>query len=94
MSKFCITFILLTFIPSLSFPQTHDIQFDHITTADSLKDVRPVVGAQQTRPTMTWLSLFDGSANLQARETRIAAGSVQVPIESVSLDPPMLGYCF
>lgn len=55
---------------------------------DGLKDVRPVVGAQQTRPTMTWLSLFDGSTNRQAREARMAAGSVQVPIESVSLDPP------
>jgi hypothetical protein len=56
---------------------------------DGLKDVRPVVGAQQTRPTMTWLSLFDGSTNRRAREARMAAGSVQVPIESVSLDPPV-----
>jgi hypothetical protein len=55
---------------------------------DGLKDVRPVVGAQQTRPTMTWLSLFDGSTNRRAREARMAAGCVQVPIESVSLDPP------
>jgi hypothetical protein len=55
---------------------------------DGLKDVRPVVGAQQTRPTMTWLSLFDGSTNRRAREARMTAGSVQVPIESVSLDPP------
>ena len=55
---------------------------------DGPKDVRPVVGAQQTRPTMTWLSLFDGSTNRQAREVRMAAGSVQVPIEGISLDPP------
>jgi hypothetical protein len=55
---------------------------------EGLKDVRPVVGAQQTRPTMTWFSLFDGSTNRKARVARMAAGSVQVPIESVSLDPP------
>jgi hypothetical protein len=55
---------------------------------NGLRDVRPVVGAKQTRPTMTWLSLFDGSTNPQAREARMAAGSVQVPIESVFLDPP------
>ncbi len=53
-----------------------------------LKDMRPVVGAQQTRLTMTWLSLLDGSTNRRTREARMAAGVVQVPIESVSLDPP------
>ncbi len=55
---------------------------------DGLKDIRPVVGALQTQPTMTWLSLFDGSTNPLARKVRMTAGSVQVPIESVSLDPP------
>ena len=53
-----------------------------------LNDVRPVVGAQETRPTMTWFSVFDGSTSRRAREARLAFGSVQLPIERIVLDPP------
>ena len=60
---------------------------------EGLRDIRPVIGAQQTRPTMTWLSLFDGATNLQARGARMAAGNVQVPIDSVFLDPPGPEHC-
>lgn len=55
---------------------------------DGPNDTRPVVGAQITRPTMTWVRLFDGSTNPQHRNARMTAGSVLTAIEGVSLDPP------
>lgn len=51
-------------------------------------DVRPVVGAEQTEPTMTWFSLFAGSTNPRGRAARMASRTAPEPIESVSLDPP------
>jgi hypothetical protein len=57
-------------------------------SVEGLDDVRDVVGAQVTRPTMTWFSVFDGNANRRARDARLASSSAQVPIESVMLDPP------
>jgi hypothetical protein len=53
-----------------------------------LEDVRPVVGAERTLPTRTWFTLFDGSTNQRVRAARTASGTLQAPIDSVSLDPP------
>ncbi len=53
-----------------------------------LDDNRPVVGAQQTRPTMTWFSVFDGNSRRRVRGARLVAGSVLTPIDGVFLDPP------
>jgi hypothetical protein len=61
----------------------------HVWVAiEGVNDVRPVVGAQETRPTMTWFSVFDGNTNGRARKARLASGCVQVPIEAVVIDPP------
>jgi hypothetical protein len=53
-----------------------------------LEDLRPVVGAQRTRPTRTWFTLVDGSSNPRVREARGAAGTAQTPVGSLVLDPP------
>ncbi len=53
-----------------------------------LDDVRPVVGAEQTPPTRTWFTLFEGSSNLHVREVKMAAVLDEAPIDSVVLDPP------
>ena len=53
-----------------------------------LDDIRPVVGAERTLPTRTWLSLFSGSSNPRVRELKTASGTVQLPIRGISLDPP------
>ena len=53
-----------------------------------LDDVRPVVGAEQTPPTRTWFSLFEGSSNPHVRETKIAGRIVESPVDLVLLDPP------
>ncbi len=53
-----------------------------------LEDVRPVVGAEQTLPTRTWFSLFEGSSNPRVREVKIAAVIDEASVDSVSLDPP------
>lgn len=50
-------------------------------------DVRPVVGAQRTDPTMTWFSLFAGSTNPRGRAARMASGTAPEPIDAVSIDP-------
>jgi hypothetical protein len=55
---------------------------------EGAKDTRPVVGAEVTRVTMTWLRLFHGSTNPRARTARTAAGNVETAIEGVSLDLP------
>lgn len=61
----------------------------HVWVAiDGLKDTRPVVGAQQTRPTMTWYAVFDGNSNQRVRDARRIAGEVRTAIDSVRLDPP------
>jgi hypothetical protein len=52
------------------------------------EDVRPVVGAEQTLPTRTWFSLFEGSSNPRVRELKIAAVINEAKVDSVSLDPP------
>jgi hypothetical protein len=55
---------------------------------EGARDVRPVVGAQVTRPTMTWFSLFHGSTSSRGRQLRLASGTAPESIEGVSLDPP------
>lgn len=52
-----------------------------------LEDTRPVVGAEQTLPTRTWFSLFEGSSNPRVREVKIAAVIDEASVDSVSLDP-------
>jgi hypothetical protein len=52
------------------------------------EDVRPVVGAEQTLPTMTWFSLFSGSNNPRVRTAKTASGTAQAQIEGVLLDAP------
>lgn len=49
-------------------------------------DVRPVVGAHSTEPTMSWFGLFTGSTNPSDREARMASGTAPERIEAVSLD--------
>ncbi len=51
-------------------------------------DVRPVVGAEQTQPTRTWLTVLEASSNLRVRAAKEAAGMTETQIDSVSLDPP------
>lgn len=51
------------------------------------QDLRPVVGAERTLPTMTWFNLFTGSNNVRARKAWTASGTSSVPIDSVFLDP-------
>jgi len=64
---------------------THDI---HIWVAiEGAQDVRPVVGAQQTLPTLTWFTVFTGSNNARGREIWTASGTPVVPIEGVYLEP-------
>ena len=53
-----------------------------------LEDVRPVVGAEQTLPTRTWFSLFEGSSSPRVREVKMAAVIDEALVDSVSLDPP------
>ncbi len=53
-----------------------------------VEDVRPVVGAEQTLPTRTWFSLFEGSSNPRVREMKMAAVINEGSVDSVSLDPP------
>jgi len=52
------------------------------------QDMRPVVGAARTVPTMTWFNLFTGSNNARSREIWTASGTSFVPIDSVFLEPP------
>lgn len=64
-------------------------QHNHVwVRVEGPDDVRSVVGAQETWPTMTWFSLFIGSTNPRDREVRRASGSLAEPIEGLSLDPP------
>ncbi|MCL4511928.1 MAG: hypothetical protein M1470_12780 [Bacteroidetes bacterium] len=53
-----------------------------------LDDVRPVVGAEQTPPTRTWFTLFEGSSNSRVREVKTAAVIAERPVDSVFLDSP------
>lgn len=50
------------------------------------QEVRTVVGAQRTLPTMTWFSLSAGSANPRGRELRERSRTSPDPIEKVSLN--------
>lgn len=52
------------------------------------EDVRPIMGAEQTPPTRTWLTLFSGSTNPRVRKAKTAAGTLQAEIEGVALDAP------
>jgi len=56
-----------------------------------LDDVRPVVGAEQTPPTQTWFTLFEGSSNPRVREAKIASGTPESAVDSVVLAPPEPG---
>jgi hypothetical protein len=53
-----------------------------------LDDVRPVVGAERTLPTRTYLALLEGSSNRRVRETKLAAGASEASVDSVVLVPP------
>jgi hypothetical protein len=55
-----------------------------------IDDLRPVVGAELTKPTRTWFALFVGSSNPRVRVAKMAAGTTIIPIDSVSLDLPSL----
>ncbi len=55
-------------------------------------DIRPVVGSEQSQPTKTWFGLFMGCNNPRVRETKLALGSVEYQIDSLSLDPPGVGW--
>lgn len=52
------------------------------------EEVRPVVGAERTQPTRTWLGLFYGSSNPRVRQARRAAGAAPAQVEGVFLAPP------
>lgn len=65
---------------------THDV---HMWVAiEGPQDVRSVVGAERTLPTLTWFTLFTGSNNARGREIWTASGTSSVPIDGVFLDPP------
>ncbi len=51
-------------------------------------DVRPVVGAERTLPTRTWLNLFSASNNPRVREVKEGVGLHQLPIRGMALDAP------
>ncbi len=55
---------------------------------DGPADVRPVVGAQRTFPTSTWVALFVGSTNARSRSVWSASGTAAIPIEALHLDAP------
>lgn len=55
---------------------------------EGVQDVRPVVGAEQTMPTLTWFAFFTGSNDPRGREIWTASGTPAVPIGGVYLDPP------
>jgi hypothetical protein len=64
-------------------------QHNHVwVRVEGPEDVRSVVGAQETWPTLTWFNVFTGSTNPRDREARKASGSLPEPIEGLSLDPP------
>ena len=48
-------------------------------------DTRPVVGAAQTMPTLSWLNLYSGMTNPQVREAFAAAGRHYDSINNLSL---------
>ena len=50
------------------------------------RDIRPVVGAELTLPTMTWFSLSAGSTNPKDREAREKSGTSPTLIKSVLLE--------
>lgn len=50
------------------------------------QDLRPVVSAHYTEPTMSWFGLFTGSTNSGDRKARIARGMAPEQIGAVSLD--------
>jgi len=53
-----------------------------------LDDVRPVVGAERTLPTRTWLTLLEGSSNRRVREAKVAAGTPDAVVDSIFLLVP------
>jgi hypothetical protein len=56
-----------------------------------LGDVRPVVGAEQTRPTQTWFSVLEGTSNPRVFEVKRAAGISETRVDSTLLEPPGAG---
>jgi len=52
------------------------------------EDLRPVVGAPHSQPTMYWFGLFTGSTNARDREARMASRTAPEPIVAVSLGAP------
>jgi len=65
---------------------THEV---HMWLAiEGPEDVRPIVGAEHTLPTMTWFNLFTGSSNPLSCKNWTESGTASVPIDSLFLDPP------
>ncbi len=61
-------------------------QYTHIwVLIEGAGDVRPVFGAQLTRPTMTWAALFTGSTNARERDFRRNSGTSPEAIKRVSV---------
>ncbi len=55
---------------------------------EGAEDIRPIVGAEHTLPTMTWFNLFTGSSNPLGRKNWTESGTASAPIDSLILDPP------
>lgn len=53
-----------------------------------IDDVRPVVGAERTLPTRTYLTLLEGSSNPRVRQAKIASGASEASVDSVVLIAP------
>jgi hypothetical protein len=53
-----------------------------------LEDVRPVVGAERTLPTRTYVTLLEASSNPRVRQAKIASGASEASVDSVVLIPP------
>lgn len=73
-------------IDGRSYGPTRDLHV--LVQLEGSPEVRPVVGAPQTRPTMRWFQLFAGSDNADVRDAWKASGRLIRPIASLSVDPP------
>lgn len=64
------------------------LEVHHWVAVKGLSDVRKVVGAELTLPTMTWFALFTGSSNSVSRKKWISSGTMSREINSLSLTAP------
>lgn len=51
-------------------------------------DIRPVVGAEFTRPTQTWYSLYEGTSNPRILDAKTTKSITERQVDSLFLDPP------